>query len=112
MGLNLFGSSCASCRTSVQEPRPNPNPRNFKITDITSVGKYVIAKVHYPDCTNFEGNKILVFYNTTVGEVMRQGVLDPHFCEERHLSPIARFVPTPEGLVMAMKFCKANTDLT
>ena len=32
---------------------PNPNPLNFEIIRIEQVGEHVVAKIKYPDCTNF-----------------------------------------------------------
>ncbi len=85
---------------------PNPNPANFRILKIRAIGKYVIVKVNYPDCTNFEGNKILVFHGKSKKEVASLKSLDPHFCKsKKHLSPVARFRPTNRGWHEAVAFC-------
>jgi len=37
----------------------------------------------------------------------KQGAIDPHFSDNhKYISPIARFVPTEEGLAMAKKLCE------
>jgi len=84
----------------------NPNPRRFTINKILSVRRFVIVSVHYPDCQNYEGAKILVFENVSVKAIRNLRYLDPHFCESKsHLSPIARFAPTEEGWGNAALFC-------
>lgn len=65
-------------------------------------------EVEYPDCTNFEGRKILVFQDVSISMLLDQGAIDPHFSEANNFHhPIARFIPTPEGWEMAKKFCRA-----
>lgn len=83
----------------------NPNPKNFIIESNWTSGIYTIVKVRYPDCANFEGLKILVFRNVTIGQINKFKFLDPHFYNSKeNASPIARFVPTDEGMIMAIKF--------
>ena len=111
MGINLFGSSC-SCgnkyrflddTTYNNNKFPNPDPSNFKITYIKEIDDYTIVEVEYPDCTNYEGKKILV-YKAKKKDILKEKKLDPHFCDGEHLFPIARFIPTVEGMDMAHKF--------
>ncbi len=104
MGTPLF-SSC-SCKKTRDLKLGNPNPKKFKIEKIKSVSRFVIAKIRYPDCTNYEGNKILVFENASKKEILSKKEIDPHFCESNHLSPIARFEPTKRGWQNAIVFCK------
>jgi len=87
---------------------PNPDPYNFKILDFTRDGKYMIVRVNYPDCKNYEGNKILVFQNVTTEQLHKLKALDPHFSNNPAvLSPIARFEPTDRGWLMAELFVDA-----
>ena len=79
-----------------------PNPINFDIIDVTEVNGHVIAKIHYPDCTNYEGMKICLFLNTNIKEFMEQKTIDPHFAEEG-FSPFARFKPDIDGWRAAFK---------
>jgi hypothetical protein len=104
MGLSLFGRSTCSCSRkskplNITKKLPNPVPDRYRITYQEQIGDYLIVKVEYPDCTNYEGLKIML-YKTTWENLSRQESIDPHFCEDC-LSPIARFEPTERGLTMA-----------
>ncbi len=96
-----------------REPEyPLPDPEQFQIINAEEYGgKYVIAEIVYPGCTNYEGRKICLF-DATYKELKRHKFLDPHFCEGDHISPLARFVPTEDGWEMArILACKlTNTD--
>lgn len=105
MGMGPF-KSCDSCTpTSNQAPAPNPNPGRFVILGTTQVGPHLIARIHYLDCTNFEGIKLCVYKNMTARELYGLKYLDPHFSEEL-ASPIARFRSTVEGEILADKFTR------
>lgn len=115
MGLGLFNNSSSSYDTpqvktvvvKVEQERvkfPNPNPKNCQITFTYTLGRYLVIKVHYPDCTNYEGNKVLVYKDVTLTQLKQQGSIDPHFSDNpKFHSPIARFVPNDEGLGLAIK---------
>ncbi len=74
MGLSLFHVSSNVCdkpavveRTvekiktiSIPSP-PNPNPLNYKIINYSHEGRFLVVLIEYPDCTNYEGKKILVY---------------------------------------------------
>jgi len=84
---------------------PNPNPSNFRIIKSEEIGMVLVVMVLYPDCTTFEGKKILVYRCTTLNDLLSQGHLDPHFSDsDIWRSPIARFRPTKEGWEHAIKF--------
>jgi hypothetical protein len=120
MGIRIFKLS-SSC---YETPKPaglvfdspvrgNPNPENFEILRIESIGNYLVVKVHYPDCTNYEGNKIMVYKDVTIKELAEATVLDPHFYKSKGIkSPVARFEPTEEGWNMATFFCRHYTGKT
>lgn len=81
---------------------PNPDPKNFQVKRYAAVGDGLVVEVHYPDCTNYEGRKVLVYAGVKIGDLLRQGSIDPHFCEDSaYHSPIARFEPTEDGWAMA-----------
>lgn len=109
MGIGPFRSSsycgCSSVPTTSRPDSPpgNPDPTNFKIVAIEQLGRWIIATIEYPDCSNYEGRKILVFSDVDEEQLRRQDTLDPHFCDEQHLSPVARFEPTERGLSLARK---------
>ncbi len=100
---------------------PNPNPKNFRIKRSRVFGKasrlpiednpfitgrFLLIEINYPDCTNFEGNKILVYEDVTLSQLIKQKSIDPHFTSNRKFkAPIARFIPNARGWGMAVKFC-------
>ena len=93
----------------IKEKSINPDPYNWKLIRSKQVSKYCVMDVLYPDCTNFEGRKILVLKNIThLESVKYQGNLDPHFTSANvKWKPIARFEPTKEGWKNAIIFCQA-----
>jgi hypothetical protein len=105
-----FSSSSFDEPKKYKEELPNPNPYNFKISQYREIGNYLIVFINYPDCTNYEGNKILVFKDARFIDLTMQEEIDPHFSENKtKLSPIARFVPSNEGWFNAISF--ANMKL-
>jgi hypothetical protein len=110
LGIPSMGrtSKCAShdATQSAANPRPpappaakppNPDPKNFAIMRSYGAGKWCVVEVRYPDATNYEGRKVMV-YAAPASEVLGQAVLDPHFCDnDSCLSPFARFEPTDRG---------------
>lgn len=114
MGVIKFFSSSSFDRTykpvsgnSVPEIKlPNPDPSNYRILQNEKIGDFLILMVNYPDCKNYEGNKILVFQYVTLSELTDQKLIDPHFSSNPLMySPIARFEPSKKGWEMATKFC-------
>jgi len=110
MGLNFFGSGCGcddcNCSDLRKKGLPNPDPRNFKVLTALSFGRYLVAWVNYPDCKNYEGNKIMIFKDIYAVQLRKLDFLDPHFCEKDHLSPVARIVPTHAGWELACNFAE------
>lgn len=115
MGLSPFKSS-SSCYDRIRGTVPkvhspqttnvNPDPKNFYIKRTFDLGEYTVVKVRYVGCTNYEGDKILVF-KLHWQVVTNLKTLDPHFSKEKpDISPIARFVPTQQGWDMAVNFVK------
>ena len=85
-----------------------PNPNNYYIQWHFQANNYLIVMMNYSDCTNYEGNKILMFKGITIDMLKNQKVIDPHFSRNlKFYSPIARFEPTLEGWSMAVKFVKS-----
>lgn len=94
-------------RVEVPVVLPNPDPTNYTIERGIEVGRFVLLEVNYPDCTNYEGRKLLVYEYATLEELNEQGHLDPHFAEnQEYHSPIARFEPTEHGWNMAHKMVR------
>ena len=92
---HFFKISSCDCKL------PEPNPKNFEILESGLNKDFTIIKVRYPDAANYEGVKILVYKGHVLKKIMAATELDPHFCD-KHLSPIARFAPTEEGLWLAL----------
>lgn len=76
----------------------NPNPSLFKVKKVHTANGLFVSLVNYPNCTTFEGNKILV----TNYDVRKQTKLDPHFYSGSGL--VARFEPTDTGWEAAVWF--------
>lgn len=117
MGLNLFRFSKAAYDVDSYDtksidkpviPQGNPNPLNYEIikTFERVTGRrtnYLLVDIKYPDCTNYEGRKILLYENVSLCQLKLQKQIDPHFCESvDYFSPIARFEPTKEGWEMGI----------
>lgn len=85
----------------------NPNPKRWKFEKVLEVGKFLIVKLRYPDCTNFEGNKVLVIEDTLLN-LINCTEIDPHFYPGGKI--VARFVPTDAGWAMAVRFANQETQ--
>ena len=92
---NTYLSGCSTRLTS-----SNPDPNNYKIIRAREINGFLLIELQYPDCTNFEGRKILL-YKCSLINLVNQKTIDPHFFnDEKIISPIARFIPTDEGWYM------------
>jgi hypothetical protein len=81
----------------------NPDPFNYNIIKCEQTGPWLLLKVVYPDCMNFEGNKILLFHGTTLVDLINQRGVDPHFTDLPGVkAPFARFEPTERGWAAAL----------
>lgn len=111
MGLGIGMSKCScSCQStptaSVLRTLPNPDPKNFRIIKAYEGVSGVALRVEYPDCTNYEGVKILLFREVSLKRLLKRKTLDPHFCDKGfHKSPFARFEPTDFGWNIAVTLC-------
>lgn len=100
MGCGPFGRHL-SITNSYQTDPINPNPFEFRVLIVMSIGTNIVAEIEYPNCINFEGKKILVFENMSMVEFSNQVAIDPHFSSGSKL--IARFVPTEYGWARALE---------
>lgn len=108
MGVGIWPSSRISSSSFDNGYKPDPDPLRYKILKSEQIGKYLIVKIKYLNCINFEGVKILVYEDFTLLKLRLQNVIDPHFSDNKEKkSPIARFIPTDEGMIMARAFVKA-----
>lgn len=94
--MGLFKRSYSSSTSYITDSK-NPNPNEFNVICELKINNFFISEVHYPNCTNYEGRKILLTKNS----VTNKQYLDPHFTDESDL--IARFVPNVYGWEAAKK---------
>lgn len=78
----------------------NPNPKSFIILKMYCFSDMWVAEIKYPNCTNFEGIKILVLREDPSG----MSEIDPHFYEQGPI--VARFEPNDNGWNQAMWFAE------
>lgn len=74
-----------------------PDPLHWTLLAKVEFRNAHVLRVKYPDCTNFEGVKIMVYR----GAYSPRVDLDPHFTDDPH-APIARFRPDEEGWRLAI----------
>lgn len=101
--MGVSPSKNCSTNYSSLAPAPNPDPKRWRLLKWVSFKNAYVLKVRYLDCTNFEGEKIMVYAGKFNQPVFEE--LDPHFQEKGH-SPIARFRPDWEGWKNAQRFAK------
>ena len=108
MGLNFLGSSSNyDVDTGSKQVGNTFSTTKFRIIKSEQLGDNLLVMVQYPDCTNYEGNKILFYEDCTIERLLSQGSIDPHFstgCE--HKSPVARFAPIDVWWSRAIKILK------
>jgi hypothetical protein len=97
--MGLPGPFRKSCYTN-QSAR-NPDPSRWEKLALEQFGGGYVLRAKYTGCTNFEGEKVMVFRGT----YHHRAYLDPHFSSTGE-SPVARFPPTPEGLEMAIDLAR------
>lgn len=131
MGIRLFNVSCSKYdrKNDYNDPYgvigdigrnysdasllPLPNPLKYEIKRSVSYGNFVLLEVLYPDCTNYEGRKIMLYKDVTLKGLIKQKHLDPHFAENKQFcSPIARFEPTEYGWRIGVKIMKEMSEIT
>jgi hypothetical protein len=109
MGL-MKKSSCSVLERPHQNIQPpDPNPREFSIANVEVVGNALVCAVIYPNCTTYEGRKVLVFAGVSERRIRTTRLLDPHFSDvvmEGTIVPVARFEPTARGWRLA-RICAA-----
>lgn len=114
MGLKMFFRSCSLEDIDRYNERDKcvvvPNPKIFQIVELKEFGCFVIGKIKYPDCLNFEGTKILIWKDTNIESIRNLDVIDPHFSNSV-LSPFVRFKPTQGGYNAAMEFVRTMMNI-
>lgn len=112
--MGVFGSISGKARSyypsgpEIAPVAPNPNPSNFKFVETFEADGFLLVKINYPDCTTYEGNKVLLFKDVRLIDLVNQRHIDPHFLNDPNfVSPIARFVPTEAGWNIALTLISA-----
>lgn len=101
MGMPLMSSPSYDSPAS-----GNPDPRRYSIISSEQINNFLILEIKYDGCTNYDGRKILVYHNVSISQLLDQGMIDPHFAEDkRYISPVARFVPDEIGRKLARLLC-------
>jgi len=103
IGVHLSSGESKSVKKEPLHPL-DPDPFVFKILEQFWLDDYTVVKVNYPNCNQYEGNKILVFKGLTKLQLKQTKHLDPHFLEDSKL--VARFVPTDSGWKNAMAYVR------
>ena len=106
MGLNFISTKKTSNDYEEKKvSKYDPKPNHFEIKNVYESNGHCIIYINYPNCINYEGNKVLVFKDTKKEEIEKLNEIDPHFTDsENIIKPIARFELTYEGWNLAIKF--------
>ena len=104
-----------------------PDSKNYDIEAVEKIGPHLVLKVSYPNCKKcaYEGNKVMVFLNTTELDVLRWKEIDPHFRPQKEEgtqyakgalkdpkkapSPAARFPASDEGWKDAIEYTRTKS---
>jgi len=94
----------------------SPDPDRFEIEQTEEIGPHLVIRVRYENCAKcaYEGNKVLVFFNTSLRNAILWKKLDPHFRDpKKHIAnpkqappPDARFPASPQGWSHAVAFAR------
>lgn len=96
--MSMFSSLLAENGNRRIQADNSPNPRNFEVLSYLNGKDYHIVVAKYPDATNYEGKKIMVYRGSYSPDIK---VRDPHFADD-DTAPVARFKPTEEGMKLAL----------
>jgi len=96
----MFGGKISS--GCINPKPPNPDPLRFTVLRNEIVNGRSILLVYYPDCTTYEGRKLLLLKS----KYKKSKRLDPHFTNDSENSILARFEPNDTGWYLA-KICAA-----
>jgi len=108
-----------------------PDSKNYDIEAVEKIGSHLVLKVSYPNCKKcaYEGNKVMVFLNTTELDVLRWKEIDPHFRPQKvemdpmnrmervvkdpkkAPSPAARFPASDEGWKDAIEYTRTKSSI-
>ena len=84
--MGMFKKNCLTAPSNISASAPNPEKFEILENESMQIGKYTIVTIVYPNCTNYEGKKILVYNTTSLDNILKRKTIDPHF-EPNKLSP-------------------------
>jgi len=92
-----------------------PNIHKYEILEAAPVDKHLVMRVKYPSCTKceYEGEKVIVFLNTSAVDALKWKTIDPHFRLPKDDAtcappPAARFPATKDGWCDALEFARSK----
>lgn len=106
--MKVISSSGDSAFDSKNHPDDNLNPNKYRVLREKRIKNFIIMKILYLDCNIEHGNKILVFKDCTLLDIVNQkeGII-PEFCDNQNIiSPIAIFKPDDNGWNFAVSFAE------
>ena len=97
----------------------SPDNSKFEIVQVDQVGRHLVLKVLYPNCEkcSYEGNKVMVFLNTSPAAALLWKTIDPHFRPDTKFrthhareapSPEVRFPASEKGWMDAIAYAKTQ----
>lgn len=108
----VYVERCSSKDQSAPEQGSYPDPENWFVLRVQPVSgvaaTYTVVMLQYPDCTNFEGRKVLVYAGATKLSVREPR--DPHFADDGS-GPVARFPPDDAGWRNAVMFAEMLANI-
>lgn len=76
----------------------DPDPSRFEILQHYEENGHTMILIKYPNCINYEGQKVILYKDTTFDKINSLKILDPHFTNTNRIKPFARFEPTEDGI--------------
>lgn len=67
----------------------------FTIKKVERSGDNCLALINYPNCSEFKGDKLILFKDMSREKLAKMKSIDPHFLGSNNI--VARFRPTEEG---------------
>lgn len=103
-------------RERIEGKVATPDAERFEVVEVEPVGSHLVMKIKYPSCAAcaYEGEKVMVFLNTTLVQAIRWRKIDPHFREGLAFSvteapsPAARFPGSHDGWVDATAWARGH----
>lgn len=110
MGINIlsrnsFGKTGDNYEKLKKSPQ-DPDPSKFILENVVEYNGNAAVQIKYPNCTNYEGTKIIVYKNVNYKQLASLKEIDPHFVEGNVIKPFARFEPTEEGWYAAINLLR------